>query len=84
MSSRHQSRRRRSYGRREHEVRERRQRGSSAYAGEPVDWVNDDAATAALPVVRAFRSVVSVVPTDDLAHARARRLGAALREVDAA
>ena len=28
MSSRHQSRRRRAYGRREHEVRERRQRGS--------------------------------------------------------
>ena len=49
MSSRHQSRRRRAYGRREHEVRERRQREYAAHADERFD-VGEDATRVGVPV----------------------------------
>ena len=69
MSSRHQSRRRRSYGRREHEVRERRQREEVARVSVgAARWSDDAHEMEPLAVVRGVGSVVSIVPPALLAR----------------
>ncbi len=72
MSSQHQSRRRRSYGRREHEVRERRQREESINEPRRLSGeMDDEAEMRGLPVRPALRSLVSVVTPQVGPNARA-------------